>query len=283
MNEVVTKMTKNVSNITENVPKISMPKLSVPKTPVVTMGKVSEAPSISSPSIDKSNILKETVSKTKEMKIYGFSLMNIILLLLVLVILAALGINIFMYLSEGTDYVAKILEKIAYYLPESVAKTFRLSAIGTGATGEFAADTLDDVGKVVGGIKGGLNRNKRKGGEQDSKALEKKIEEERIKKEKKEKERLKRQVIRTNKLREIALKQRNEDKLKAAVENRNVKDIEKYETYQPSKAMERGMKGKGWCYIGSDRGFRTCLEINENDICNSAQIFKSQSECENTT
>ena len=48
-----------------------------------------------------------------------------------------------------------LLQNVSYYLPESIAKTFRLSAIGTESAGDFAADTLDDVGKVVGGIKGG--------------------------------------------------------------------------------------------------------------------------------
>ena len=283
MNEVVTKMTNNISNMAKNAPKISVPKLSVPKSPVVTLGKVTDAPTISAPSIDKSNMIKATISKTTEAKIFGYSLMNIILALVIIVILAGLGINIFMYLSEGTDYIGNLLQNVSYYLPESIAKTFRLSAIGTKTTGEFAGDTLDDVGKVVGGIKGGLNRNKRKGGEKDSEALEKRLEEEAKAKEKKKKEKVKRDRIRKNKVREISLKQENEDKLKAAVENRSVEDIEKYETYNPSEAKERGMKGKGWCYIRTDRGFRSCLQVTEDDLCGSGQIYKNQSDCENST
>lgn len=41
-------------------------------------------------------------------------------------------------------------------------------------------------------------------------------------------------------------------------------------------------KGKnGYCYIGEDRGFRSCLKINEDDICMSGNIFPSKELCIN--
>jgi hypothetical protein len=37
----------------------------------------------------------------------------------------------------------------------------------------------------------------------------------------------------------------------------------------------------GWCYIGEDRGFRSCIQVGENDACMSGDIFPSQDICVN--
>jgi len=37
----------------------------------------------------------------------------------------------------------------------------------------------------------------------------------------------------------------------------------------------------GWCYIGEERGYRTCLQVGENDDCMSGDIFPSRDICVN--
>jgi hypothetical protein len=37
----------------------------------------------------------------------------------------------------------------------------------------------------------------------------------------------------------------------------------------------------GWCYIGEERGFRTCGEVGVHDTCMSGDIFPSQQICVN--
>lgn len=37
----------------------------------------------------------------------------------------------------------------------------------------------------------------------------------------------------------------------------------------------------GWCFIGEDRGFRTCGKVNETDTCMSGDIFPSEEKCIN--
>lgn len=37
----------------------------------------------------------------------------------------------------------------------------------------------------------------------------------------------------------------------------------------------------GWCYIGEDRGFRSCIKVNEGDTCMSGNIFPSEDLCVN--
>ena len=40
-------------------------------------------------------------------------------------------------------------------------------------------------------------------------------------------------------------------------------------------------KASGYCYIGSDRGYRTCVEMGKNDTCASGKIFPSKDICVN--
>jgi hypothetical protein len=37
----------------------------------------------------------------------------------------------------------------------------------------------------------------------------------------------------------------------------------------------------GFCYIGEDRGFRSCIEVGEGDVCMSGDIFPTESICIN--
>ena len=37
----------------------------------------------------------------------------------------------------------------------------------------------------------------------------------------------------------------------------------------------------GFCYIGEDRGFRSCISVGEGDLCMSGDIFPSQEVCIN--
>ena len=37
----------------------------------------------------------------------------------------------------------------------------------------------------------------------------------------------------------------------------------------------------GWCYVGEDKGYRTCAQVGVNDTCMSGDIFPSQEICIN--
>ena len=37
----------------------------------------------------------------------------------------------------------------------------------------------------------------------------------------------------------------------------------------------------GWCYIGEERGHRTCIDVGKNDNCMSGDIFPSKDICIN--
>lgn len=46
---------------------------------------------------------------------------------------------------------------------------------------------------------------------------------------------------------------------------------------QASKAKSNA----GYCYIGEDRGFRSCIQVNDSDTCMSGDIFPTQEICIN--
>jgi hypothetical protein len=61
-------------------------------------------------------------------------------------------------------------------------------------------------------------------------------------------------------------------------------DSSKVDEVKPDDSLSRIQthSGKsGWCFIGEDRGFRTCSEIGVNDQCMSGDIFPSQEICMN--
>ena len=50
-----------------------------------------------------------------------------------------------------------------------------------------------------------------------------------------------------------------------------------YSAIQMSKSSSKS----GWCFIGEDRGFRSCIQVGDNDKCMSGDIFPSQEICVN--
>jgi hypothetical protein len=52
-----------------------------------------------------------------------------------------------------------------------------------------------------------------------------------------------------------------------------------YSSIQSSKSISKS----GWCFIGEDRGYRSCVEVGENDRCMSGDIFPTKDICINPT
>ena len=50
-----------------------------------------------------------------------------------------------------------------------------------------------------------------------------------------------------------------------------------YSSIQKTKSSSKS----GWCYIGEDRGFRSCINVGEADQCMSGNIFPSEDICIN--
>jgi hypothetical protein len=57
-------------------------------------------------------------------------------------------------------------------------------------------------------------------------------------------------------------------------------------TYTADDSMSSVQQSKsssksGWCFIGEDRGFRSCIQVTDNEKCMSGDIFPSQEICIN--
>ena len=51
--------------------------------------------------------------------------------------------------------------------------------------------------------------------------------------------------------------------------------------YTPSSDTQIGFKKEKHCFIGTDRGFRSCIEIGDADKCMSGDIFPTHDICIN--
>ena len=49
----------------------------------------------------------------------------------------------------------------------------------------------------------------------------------------------------------------------------------------PNDSGSHAKSGAGFCYIGEDRGFRSCINVGEGDVCMSGDIFPSMAKCIN--
>jgi hypothetical protein len=56
------------------------------------------------------------------------------------------------------------------------------------------------------------------------------------------------------------------------------KETQEFEADAANSSIQGGGKA-GWCYIGEDRGFRSCAQVGVNDTCMSGEIFPSQEIC----
>ena len=54
-----------------------------------------------------------------------------------------------------------------------------------------------------------------------------------------------------------------------------------YEADESSSNIQNGAPKAGWCFIGEDRGFRSCAKVGVNDKCMSGDIFLSHEICVN--
>ncbi len=70
---------------------------------------------------------------------------------------------------------------------------------------------------------------------------------------------------------------------KDAVDRRQTDGLDRYRSYEPDRednGVQRPHK-PGWCYIGTDRGYRSCIKVSDSDKCMSGEIFPTKDICIN--
>ena len=73
--------------------------------------------------------------------------------------------------------------------------------------------------------------------------------------------------------------------LKKAVNNQKMEEETKkqLEKEDSTNGVIQKRSKPGWCSVGEDRGFRSCIEVNESDKCMSGDIFPTKDICINPT
>ena len=67
--------------------------------------------------------------------------------------------------------------------------------------------------------------------------------------------------------------------LNTAVIKQNSKN--EYEADDTNSNIQKGVSKSGYCYIGEDQGYRSCVYVKESDTCMSGDIFPTNDICVN--
>ncbi len=199
------------------------------------------------------NVSENTNSFTK--KIGGFFNSSIVTYTVVFLILAVLGINIFSYLGYLTENTTQILRPLLFIGITSTSDVSQ-EIVKTSGEGTKAATDI-----VTGTINSAINTT--------SNLLTQSSEEEEMLEQEEEDD------LEEEKVREYEQLQNDVNKKK-----NNVQVIPEPDDATSSTQKKQGGKS-GYCYIGEDRGFRSCIEVTENDTCMSGNIFPTEQICIN--
>jgi hypothetical protein len=172
---------------------------------------------------------------------------NLTTWLIIFLVLSFLGFNIFVYLAKGTqgitNFFAPLIEKIFGTTVSVTGQTVDVAAEGAKAVVGGTASVVNASLSAVQDISApsSLNTQSIQGTMQPP------------------------DVTTNNNL------------------NRALNSSQQEQDYQANEASSSvgGSGQSGWCYIGEDRGFRSCVQVGVNDECMSGDIFPSNELCIN--
>jgi hypothetical protein len=185
--------------------------------------------------------------------------------LLIILILTFLGFNIFVYLAKGTqdvnDFFAPLVKKVTAIFTGVTGQVVDVSAEGAKAVVNTSADF------VTTGLTGVQNITPTKQAEPSQQNA---------------KTTTKGQDVKTTFPQgDIAQANTVNKAINSSTAQKQQVNGEDYQADEASSSIQNGAPKAGWCYIGEDRGFRSCAEVGVNDTCMSGDIFPSQQICVN--
>jgi hypothetical protein len=165
---------------------------------------------------------------------------------IILFILAMLGLNVFNYLGDITQFLSDtfgpffkyVASLFGYTLTKSVRSVTNLAAEGSKSAIDVAAGTINTSLNVT------------------------------------------EKITRPDISLEESIIQKEKTKL------HQLNPVKPNQTPEPDDASSSIQKNQsssksGFCYIGEDRGFRSCIKVNEGDKCLSGDIFPTRDVCIN--
>jgi hypothetical protein len=211
------------------------------------------APSMSESVSSVSNATSKVVTETGSGFLGWIASISWFTWLIIFIILSFLGFNIFYYLAQGTQDInylfAPILQKILSFTIGTTSQTIDVAAEGGKAVATGAATGVNTGLTAVQNV----TPNNAKSSV-SSQSIETEVNED--------------------------IEDAKTTLDKALSKNNSKKNEDDYEPHEASSSVHHTGK-KGWCFIGEDRGYRTCSKVNENDKCMSGDIFPTQELCIN--
>ena len=178
--------------------------------------------------------------------------------LAIIVILMLLGINIFYYLGDAVDFTADILNPIyslfGYETSDVVKQTVKTSAKGATTAVDLTADTAKTAIKFTENVVDDTLPSNNTTMAQSKRGTN----------------------SNTVNVSETKLNSRpsvSRDYVKASNEDD--------ETLVIDSVTPNNSGSLGYCYIGEDRGHRSCAEVDDNSLCMSGEVFPSRNICVN--
>jgi hypothetical protein len=204
----------------------------------------------SEPSFPSSSVASTSLSGNDSGFFESLKSINTTTWLLIILILAFLGFNIFVYLAKGT-------QDIANFFAPLTEKLFGATVSATGQTVDVAAEGAK---AVVSGTATTVNTGL--SAVQDitpNKATS---------------------SIQSQPVQGQPTSRPSDSGLNKALNNSQEQNMD-YQAHEASSSVHSGGGQAGWCFVGEDRGFRSCALVNEDDKCMSGDIFPSQELCIN--
>ena len=188
---------------------------------------------------------------------------------LIILLLGFLGFNVFVYLAKGTNLITDTLEpivkKVSRIFVGLTSQVTDVSAEGAKEVIETSASTTTAGLTAVQNITpGGPTSGSTSSTESKTKTTGQDIQT-------------------TFPKGDVAQANALNKAINSSTAQRQQQNGEDYQADDSSSSIQKGTSKAGFCYIGEDRGFRTCEEVGVNDTCMSGDIFPTRDVCINPT
>lgn len=177
--------------------------------------------------------------------------------IIIILILAILGFNIFIYFAKGTQDIASFIKKVLGFFGIVTGQVVDVSA--EGAKGVVGA-TQGAVDVTASAIKTGLTDIQQltpQGNKAQTSVSGQNLSEQKT------------QMLPSQ-----------DTALNNTLSQMKPQDTD-YQADEASSSIQGNMPKSGWCYVGTDRNFRSCAYVGIDDKCISGEIFPSQELCVN--
>jgi hypothetical protein len=191
----------------------------------------------------------------------------------IVILVAFLGFNLFEYIGDMVDFFKRLFSPILELGSETVKQTADVTATGTKGLIDASSKT------AIGGIN--LLQDKLQHSSNNSDNDEDDGDESDGDEDSDDEEN---QTVNVNDVSGNYVKSNNKD-VNARENDKNIKKITSSKEYDPlpiETTENTSIKGMtGYCYIGTEKGIRTCARVGKDNVCMSGDIFPTREVCMN--